>query len=143
MWFWSCSWWASFAERPHAAPTAHGPADGAGQGRSALGRRDSMRRPMLRLAGKSNGAFRNGKTSWVWTSTPVEVPCLRVNNKSKLDILAATLLEKEVIYKEDLERVFGKRTWDKEENEKLVNVPVEEVIAIKAEEKPSQENSPA
>jgi cell division protease FtsH len=65
------------------------------------------------------------------------------NNKSKLDILAATLLEKEVIYKEDLERVFGKRTWDKEENEKLVNVPVEEVIAIKAEEKPSQENSPA
>lgn len=40
---------------------------------------------MLRLAGKSNGAFRNGKTSWVWTSTPVEVPCLRVNNKSKLD----------------------------------------------------------
>jgi cell division protease FtsH len=55
------------------------------------------------------------------------------NNKSKLDILAATLLEKEVIYKEDLERVFGKRTWDKEENEKLVNVPVEEVIAIKAE----------
>ena len=65
------------------------------------------------------------------------------NNKSKLDILAATLLEKEVIYKEDLESVFGKRTWDKEENEKLVNVPVEEVIAIKAEEKPSQENSPA
>ncbi|MBK7684367.1 MAG: ATP-dependent zinc metalloprotease FtsH [Bacteroidetes bacterium] len=65
------------------------------------------------------------------------------NNKSKLDILAATLLEKEVIYKEDLERVFGKRTWDKEENEKLVNVPVEEVIAIKAEETPSQENSPA
>lgn len=65
------------------------------------------------------------------------------NNKSKLDILASTLLEKEVIYKEDLERVFGKRTWDKEENDKLVNTPVEETIIAKTEEKPSEENSPA
>lgn len=65
------------------------------------------------------------------------------NNKSKLDILASTLLEKEVIYKEDLERVFGKRTWDKEENDKLVNTPVEETNITKVEEKPTQENSPA
>lgn len=65
------------------------------------------------------------------------------NNKSKLDILASTLLEKEVIYKEDLERVFGKRTWDKEENDKLVNAPVDETIIAKVEEKPTQENSPA
>ncbi|MBL7925119.1 MAG: ATP-dependent zinc metalloprotease FtsH, partial [Bacteroidia bacterium] len=42
-------------------------------------------------------------------------------NKSKLDALADTLLEKEVIYKEDLERIFGKRVWDTEENDKLVN----------------------
>ena len=37
------------------------------------------------------------------------------NNRSALDQLAATLLEKEVIFKEDLERIFGKRKWDKEE----------------------------
>ncbi|HQF28952.1 MAG TPA: ATP-dependent zinc metalloprotease FtsH [Bacteroidia bacterium] len=37
------------------------------------------------------------------------------NNRGALDQLAATLLEKEVIFKEDLERIFGKRKWDKEE----------------------------
>jgi ATP-dependent metalloprotease FtsH len=42
-------------------------------------------------------------------------------NKSKLDALATRLLEKEVIYKEDLEKIFGKRIWDKEDNDKLVN----------------------
>lgn len=42
-------------------------------------------------------------------------------NKSKLDALASRLLEKEVIFKEDLENIFGKRIWDKEDNDKLVN----------------------
>ncbi len=37
------------------------------------------------------------------------------NSKPELDKLAAVLLEKEVIYKEDLETIFGKRKWDKEE----------------------------
>ena len=37
------------------------------------------------------------------------------NHRPELDKLAATLLEKEVIYKEDLETIFGKRKWDKEE----------------------------
>lgn len=36
-------------------------------------------------------------------------------NKPQLDKLASTLLEKEVIYKEDLENIFGKRKWEKEE----------------------------
>ncbi|MFI5204933.1 MAG: ATP-dependent zinc metalloprotease FtsH [Flavobacteriales bacterium] len=36
-------------------------------------------------------------------------------NQDKLEKLAAQLLEKEVIFKEDLETIFGKRQWDKEE----------------------------
>lgn len=47
------------------------------------------------------------------------------NNKEKLDALAGTLLEKEVIFKEDLERIFGKRQWDKDDNDKLMNAPME------------------
>jgi ATP-dependent metalloprotease FtsH len=37
------------------------------------------------------------------------------NNKDKLLALADKLLEKEVIFKEDLEAIFGKREWDAEE----------------------------
>ena len=36
-------------------------------------------------------------------------------NKDKLTALAAQLLEKEVIFKEDLETIFGKRAWEREE----------------------------
>lgn len=32
-------------------------------------------------------------------------------NEEKVDALASTLLEKEVIFKDDLERIFGKRKW--------------------------------
>jgi cell division protease FtsH len=35
-------------------------------------------------------------------------------NREKLEQLAARLLEKEVIFSEDLEEVFGKRIWDEE-----------------------------
>lgn len=38
-------------------------------------------------------------------------------NKEKLDKLASLLLEREVIFKEDLEQIFGKRPYDKEETE--------------------------
>ncbi|KAA2215998.1 MULTISPECIES: ATP-dependent zinc metalloprotease FtsH [Maribacter] len=45
------------------------------------------------------------------------------DNKDKLTTLAQRLLEKEVIFKEDLEKIFGKRTFDKdlkeEERQKL------------------------
>ena len=34
-------------------------------------------------------------------------------NKDKLNQLADILIEKEVIFKDDLEAIFGKRTWDK------------------------------
>lgn len=37
-------------------------------------------------------------------------------NKDKLALLASKLLEREVIFREDLEEIFGKRPFDKEEN---------------------------
>jgi ATP-dependent metalloprotease FtsH len=36
-------------------------------------------------------------------------------HKEQLGLLAAKLLEREVIFREDLEEIFGKRKWDKEE----------------------------
>ncbi|MFI2743881.1 ATP-dependent zinc metalloprotease FtsH [Zhouia sp. PK063] len=41
-------------------------------------------------------------------------------NKDKLTELANRLLEKEVIFKDDLERIFGKRPFQNEEDEKLL-----------------------
>ncbi len=38
-------------------------------------------------------------------------------NKDKLTVLAERLLEKEVIFKEDLEKIFGKRPFDEKEQE--------------------------
>ena len=46
-------------------------------------------------------------------------------NRDKLDALANKLLEKEVIFREDLEEVFGKRAWDPELTEKPVTQGVE------------------
>lgn len=40
-------------------------------------------------------------------------------NQEKLDQLAAILLEKEVIFKEDLVAIFGKRPWDDDEEEEV------------------------
>ncbi len=40
-------------------------------------------------------------------------------NKEKLEKLANLLLEREVIFREDLEEIFGKRPWDKEEEKKI------------------------
>ena len=40
------------------------------------------------------------------------------NNREKLDQLANLLLEKEVIFKENVEEIFGKRPWDKEQEKK-------------------------
>ena len=36
-------------------------------------------------------------------------------NRDKLEKLTTLLLEREVIFREDLEEIFGKRPWDKEE----------------------------
>lgn len=47
-------------------------------------------------------------------------------NKDKLDALANKLLEKEVIFREDLEDIFGKRAWDPE----LTERPVTNTISL-------------
>ncbi|EAR12408.1 putative transmembrane AAA-metalloprotease FtsH [Polaribacter irgensii 23-P] len=51
------------------------------------------------------------------------------NNKEKLTVLAQLLLEKEVIFKNDLQKIFGKRPFDELEEK------VEDVIEEKIEEK--------
>lgn len=50
------------------------------------------------------------------------------DNRDKLDALAQKLLDKEVIFREDLELIFGKRAWDPELTEQPVSSS-EEVIA--------------
>ncbi len=60
-------------------------------------------------------------------------------NKDKLDALAAKLLEKEVIFREDLEEIFGKRAWDPELTEHPVSnthkgeTPEEEPVIVAPE----------
>ena len=43
-------------------------------------------------------------------------------NKEKLEKLANSLLENEVIFKSDLEKIFGKRKWKSYEEEKLAEI---------------------
>jgi cell division protease FtsH len=68
------------------------------------------------------------------------------NNKDKLITLAERLLEKEVIFKEDLEKIFGRRPYDKEFDEKGQEIPrdtIEEVVAVEevaTETKKKKEN---
>jgi cell division protease FtsH len=50
------------------------------------------------------------------------------DNKEKLVQLAEKLLEQEVIFKEDLETIFGKRPWEKEEEVPLVENQITEQI---------------
>nr|WP_314493815.1 ATP-dependent zinc metalloprotease FtsH [uncultured Chryseobacterium sp.] len=64
-------------------------------------------------------------------------------NKDKLNALAKKLLEKEVIFREDLEEIFGKRAWDPELTERPVTntIPLHEKVEegeIQAPESPSQ-----
>ena len=54
-------------------------------------------------------------------------------NKDKLEALAQKLLEKEVIFREDLEDIFGKRAWDPE----LTEQPVSNSAEVKNEGKES------
>lgn len=50
------------------------------------------------------------------------------DHRDGLTRLAEKLIEKEVIFSEDLEQIFGKRPWDKEtESEKLIDKPKEDV----------------
>ncbi len=58
-------------------------------------------------------------------------------NRDKLDALAQKLLEKEVIFREDLEEIFGKRAWDPE----LTERPVTEAVVENTPENTSSEES--
>lgn len=51
-----------------------------------------------------------------------------LSNKEKLSILAEKLLEKEVIFKEDLEEIFGKRPFDKNEEVMKPQIDIPPVI---------------
>ena len=71
------------------------------------------------------------------------------DNKEKIEKLAEKLLEKEVIYKEDLEEIFGKRPFETEEEEiieELSAMPVENPVEeskddIKQDNQPTAENA--
>jgi cell division protease FtsH len=54
---------------------------------------------------------------------------LLTENRDKLTALAEKLLEKEVIFKEDLELIFGKRAWEKED-ENISVAPIIETPTI-------------
>ncbi len=66
------------------------------------------------------------------------------DNKESLSKLAAELLTKEVIFREDLETIFGKRPWDKDETVTLnpsaeVSEKETKVVAIEEEEEEEEE----
>ena len=53
------------------------------------------------------------------------------DNKDKLSLLAEKLLETEVIFKEDLEAIFGKREWEIAELVEIKEIPIKEKKARK------------
>ncbi|MES2286569.1 MAG: ATP-dependent zinc metalloprotease FtsH [Bacteroidota bacterium] len=57
-------------------------------------------------------------------------------NKPLLKLLAEKLLEKEVIFKEDLETIFGKRPFDKED------LPITKAVELEAKEEDKKEDEP-
>jgi len=61
------------------------------------------------------------------------------DHKDKLDALANKLLEKEVIFREDLEEIFGRRAWDPELTENPVqNAPQPDLPEVVAPESGTQ-----
>lgn len=62
------------------------------------------------------------------------------SNKDKLDALAHKLLDKEVIFREDLEDIFGKRAWDPELTENPIqNAPDIDPTIIEKQESPDSQ----
>ncbi|MBS1548534.1 MAG: ATP-dependent zinc metalloprotease FtsH [Bacteroidetes bacterium] len=62
-------------------------------------------------------------------------------NSDKLHALSEKLLEKEVIFREDLEEIFGKRAWDPELTEKPLSNATETETTPLAESTPSKEET--
>ncbi len=66
-----------------------------------------------------------------------------LKHKEELTKLAATLLEKEVIFRDDVEEIFGKRPWDDQEEDKDILEAISKVnlsAQNKKEEKEEKEN---
>ncbi len=63
------------------------------------------------------------------------------DNQDKLTALAEKLLEKEVIFKEDLVEIFGKRQWDKEETVEASISTKEQIVSEEKEVSSDTENS--
>ncbi|MDG2226862.1 MAG: ATP-dependent zinc metalloprotease FtsH [Flavobacteriales bacterium] len=61
-------------------------------------------------------------------------------NKDKLNLLADKLLEKEVIFKDDLEAVFGKRAWVEKEKTEEVKVKPEVKLPKSPEATPEEKS---
>jgi cell division protease FtsH len=61
-------------------------------------------------------------------------------NKDKLNLLADKLLEKEVIFKDDLEAVFGKRAWVEKEKPEEVKAKPEVELPKSPEVTPEEKN---
>ena len=59
-------------------------------------------------------------------------------NREKLDTLALLLLEKEVIFREDLERIFGKRPFDDEKEELQEEIKDEKELIEEGQENKSE-----
>ncbi len=59
---------------------------------------------------------------------------LLLKNQHLLKTLAEKLLEKEVIFKEDLEIIFGKRTFDKEKEEEALEAKSQPALEEKKTE---------
>ena len=60
-------------------------------------------------------------------------------NKNSLTKLAHELLNKEVIFKEDLETIFGKRQWDKDEKVTLNPSKADKKVEVKEQELKNEE----
>ena len=61
-------------------------------------------------------------------------------NKDKLNLLADKLLEKEVIFKDDLEAVFGKRAWVEKEKPEEIKAKPEVELPKSPEATPEEKN---
>ncbi|MDO5615335.1 MAG: ATP-dependent zinc metalloprotease FtsH [Cruoricaptor ignavus] len=64
------------------------------------------------------------------------------DNQDKLDALAQKLLEKEVIFREDLEDIFGKRAWDPELTETPVSSNIEQQQTEEKETENTEDQNP-
>ena len=62
-------------------------------------------------------------------------------NRDKLEALADKLLEKEVIFKEDLVAIFGERPWDVKTEEVLLTKDTESTLEIKSEDQSFEEDT--